>query len=108
MDEEENIDAEVVRYVRSLRPRRRLLGIDAVDLWTIILNIQKYYEERDAGRRARALAETETLKQQLRDRDRELYRTRKALERTLIRLKEAEHGEKERAPESPADQKAGR
>lgn len=43
----ENIDEELIEYIKKLRFRRRLLGIDEKELWTVISNIQKFYARKN-------------------------------------------------------------
>ena len=39
-------DAEITEYIRSIRFKKKLMGIDEEDLWIVVSNIQKYYEKK--------------------------------------------------------------
>ena len=36
----------VAEYIKSVKLKKQLLGINEEDLWTIVSNIQRYYENR--------------------------------------------------------------
>lgn len=55
----ESSETKIAEYIESLKPRRKLFGIDEESLWVIVSNIQKYYEQR--------YSETEVLLAQLRE-----------------------------------------
>jgi hypothetical protein len=40
------LDAKVIDYIRMIRFRTRFFGADVEDLWTVVSNIQKYYDEK--------------------------------------------------------------
>ena len=96
------VDAEAAAYIRSVRLRRRLFGVDPQDLWTVVLNVQRYYEAKDRERTAAAEAEARAVRAALEERDGELYVTRRALERAvdLLLQRQAADCVRERIPEA--------
>lgn len=43
---ENDPDREIKEYLNTVKPHKRLFGIQEEDMWTIISNVQKYYHEK--------------------------------------------------------------
>ena len=43
----ENIEQELIDYIRKLRFRHHLIGIDEKEVWIVVSNIQKYYARKN-------------------------------------------------------------
>lgn len=41
-----NIDERIIKYIKNIKLKPRMFGADTKDLWTIISNVQKYYDEK--------------------------------------------------------------
>ncbi|MBR0373840.1 MAG: hypothetical protein IJH91_04875 [Mogibacterium sp.] len=97
-DVADELDVEAAVYIRSVRLRHRLFGVDPQDLWAVVLNVQRYYEAKDRERAAAFEAEVRTVRAALEERDDALYVTRRALERAvdLLLQRRAVHCAEER------------
>ncbi|MBQ6621506.1 MAG: hypothetical protein IJH75_01565 [Mogibacterium sp.] len=82
-------EEEVLEYIRTVRLRRKLMGIDEAELWAVLSNIQRYYAVRERERRAAEQAEKAYLQEQLREREQEVLSLKKKL---ILALKGAGHG----------------
>lgn len=54
----ETTDTKITEYIESVKLKKKLFGVDEKELWVVVSNIQKYYEQR--------ASETETLLESLR------------------------------------------
>lgn len=62
-------DQKIKDYLRTVKPRRVLRGINDEDMWTIISNVQKFYEKQYEMEKARFEAI-------LAEKDREIFNLR--------------------------------
>ena len=42
-----DIDKELVDYIKKLKFKHRIFGVDEKEIWTVVSNIQKYYTRKD-------------------------------------------------------------
>lgn len=59
-------DTRIKEYLRAVKPRKSFRGVNEEDMWTIVANVQKFYQKEFETEKARFEAI-------IQEKDREIY-----------------------------------